>query len=839
MQIPHSICMGRGIEGDGVSDELFHYLWTKDEVNFSPPINVPDTVFMKYGNPTVWYFTSKDGKIKRKNKQNLTPGHIETSFKKHSLGFDVVALFISIPLEMESYSGQFPSSTIEYLDADGLKNLLFSRSKDLHGILQRFIEPKAVKNEIIRAIWSPKICLLEKAENIHCLHDKKLSIYERCVTFEGPQGYYNSSPLRGSVLAGQIQRACDSLVAHVCDVSFNSIQISRMAINFKVDSRDKVWMLFTTSIRCKETQTIPFTIGNQTASLSSTSTNSRRPINIDNSLNLPISVMLSSVQCHELISDNSRVICPSCAKDTINDKSYPVTYKSLMKQHEYFLIVAKEHKNTDSIDEIDYPPVDPDVIEASGGLGFGAMKNIPEYSDAYMQRHEIVRPDFNIREIPPIILKANPKLNRSSFAEIRDNEEFLAKTVNLCEPCCLKYSEFTTKTLVLGSDMQKLRQSIQQEQSPIKPSHPPSASLTQTLPLIIGAKDAKNIEQKVLHYGEFIPSSNHIAAKKRSIGFVNDSLAPPAFPKAIIEVDASKVSTANSMRTASEDMAASDDSTANIRRMASITQYSYDKTKLLKQNRLNAKVNEKFFETTAYDPNDIPGMLAERQRLYIEELLKEQEDIAVQTLTKSFTKDDGDADEHEVQIPTTTSPLKSSSEGKMVHQKGKTCTDQKKYDVYKQEIPYFVKGQRVYESKLRRKLRLEGIKKQKFEQLLDQQSASSLNQLSNQDFAELDNIGMDNMPDMISAITAGSRNHLRFLQEALDEIHFEDAFEIGLRAKTANADAIYSAEQVLACSNDDPTLAEEPEANQDLAETEQTINLLYDIQHPIVAGNEL
>jgi hypothetical protein len=38
---------------------------------------------------------------------------------------------------------------------------------------------------VIRALWSPKVCLLERRQNIRKLMDTRFSIYERAVTYEG------------------------------------------------------------------------------------------------------------------------------------------------------------------------------------------------------------------------------------------------------------------------------------------------------------------------------------------------------------------------------------------------------------------------------------------------------------------------------------------------------------------------------------------------------------------------------------------------------------------------------------------------------------------------------
>lgn len=48
------------LNGDGLIENLYHYLWSKDSLfNRSPQVNIPDTVIFRYEQPVFWYFTSK------------------------------------------------------------------------------------------------------------------------------------------------------------------------------------------------------------------------------------------------------------------------------------------------------------------------------------------------------------------------------------------------------------------------------------------------------------------------------------------------------------------------------------------------------------------------------------------------------------------------------------------------------------------------------------------------------------------------------------------------------------------------------------------------------------
>ncbi len=77
-------------------------------------------------------------------------------------------------------------------------HFLYEREKPYDGILQKFVSPKGNHNcklskiylsiiEVYRIVWSPKICLFERRENLREINDQKFSIYERVVTFEGEE----------------------------------------------------------------------------------------------------------------------------------------------------------------------------------------------------------------------------------------------------------------------------------------------------------------------------------------------------------------------------------------------------------------------------------------------------------------------------------------------------------------------------------------------------------------------------------------------------------------------------------------------------------------------------
>lgn len=66
------------VECDGVSPPLFHLMWHKDELECGVQnVAIPDTIVYRHRQAAGWYFTSRDGTIKRKNKANTSNAKIE------------------------------------------------------------------------------------------------------------------------------------------------------------------------------------------------------------------------------------------------------------------------------------------------------------------------------------------------------------------------------------------------------------------------------------------------------------------------------------------------------------------------------------------------------------------------------------------------------------------------------------------------------------------------------------------------------------------------------------------------------------------------------------------
>eukprot|EP01041_Mallomonas_annulata_P000320 gene320-580_t len=678
------------LDCDGISDSFFDLLWTKDELNFGPDINIPDSIIFRTGQPVTWYFTSSKGKIKRKSRQNMVLAKIEQSFMKHSLGYDVIATFISSP-ELD-VDGNILPSVVQFLDQKAFFDFLYDHTKSNTGILQRFIEPIGIKNEVIRAMWSPKICLLERYENIHQLHDHRFGLYERCITYEGPDYFSKATPIRGPVLAGQIQRYCESIVSHISEVTFGQVVISRIVLNFKVDSRDKIWLLHTTSIR-----TIP-----SESKFSLHENNKRTLINIDGAISLPKTIHLNANPSYAeekvSIRDN-QILCVSCGVETIESLRHPITYKSIIKHYDHILQLITEYDQSSSSSstmKLRWPP-DPTILDAAGGVGFGCLEIVTENMSPRTDSLE----QTLLRKIPPIIRFLHPKLTWKSYAKCRNDPLFLYKTVNICENCFLVYAEFMTMLLRLNGDLSAL----------LGPE--PSAAAT-TAPASMQRSSRGEGEAS-------FSSSRPRSSEWRAMSALHRSRSEPS---RVLEGNISGIVTGTGMEgfyknssvisqpMVPDPIRRGGDATQSLRRQerSDISSYETRQGQGLTKSSTTSKLS-------LYDPNEIRTMINERERHFFNEIaknpqLKEQHPLMhLITAQKKLNIADQQSG-----IKTTSSPKKS--ERLFSTKYGLEPLDRlDKFGSYKEELAVNAST-----------LRTEHSKKRSLKNIRNKSSVSSINQ---------------------------------------------------------------------------------------------------------------
>ena len=312
-------------------------------------------------------------------------------------------------------------------------NFLYKDRKNQTGILQRFVEPTGggTNNSQIRAICTPKMCVLERRKTKQSLHDTRYGLYERTVTFEGPEVFSTSLPIRGTALPSKLRHLCDKVLSDVSAAMTNTSRKSetkddlRMVLNLKVDIKERVWILYSSSIRSLPGQSrfiadIP--------SYKSRPSKSNEPLNILDVITLSPSVKLcqnaNHDPCARISNKKSFNTCPSCGKIGVGETFHPVPYKTIISHFEQVLAIPEA---TDT-----WPPPS-DIMKNTGGVGFGTV-TVAEGGG--VRDEDLV--------IPPVIRHLHKRLKVEGYRRYRSDPLFLHKQCDVCEDCFLAYAKLVS-----------------------------------------------------------------------------------------------------------------------------------------------------------------------------------------------------------------------------------------------------------------------------------------------------------------------------------------------------------------------------------------------------------
>ncbi|CAG9330810.1 unnamed protein product [Blepharisma stoltei] len=310
--------MAKPLEGDGLIENIYYYAWQRegDDTSFRG-FYLPHTVIYKHQQPRSWFYSSGDGTIVKKPKDQLTTLNIEQAFLQSVSKSGIVAYF--------TYIGKGGIREIEFFEAEELKHFLHYRNKSQDGILQKFIDPKGIKNSQIQMVWSPSICLFEMRENTKDLYDLRYDLYERAVTFEGEEYHSRVMPLRGFEIRNYMRNVGEVLVEHVKLVTDNQMSISRMVIHFKIDAKDRLWLLMATSVRCQ----------------------SSKPLDLVSLTKLPDTVNPKKVSSNPQnpVSLQKSVLCNNCENPCEVERMCDIAYKFVIDSNSQEIpkLIARNH----------------------------------------------------------------------------------------------------------------------------------------------------------------------------------------------------------------------------------------------------------------------------------------------------------------------------------------------------------------------------------------------------------------------------------------------------------------------------------------------------------------
>jgi len=368
----------------------------------------------------------------------MTNQKIYDSFRKRkNPTCEVVAYYISTRENDEGKS----MTSIEYFDDQGLHDFLFNRQKEHNGIIQKFIDPKGKSNAIIRAIWSPKLCLLEQRVNLKPVNDGRYDMYERCVTYEGAEHQSMNAPVRGIYLPSRLQTICDSIVDHVMRTSSQHYRISRMVLNFKLDHNNKLWLLWCSSMRLaadKYAVKKPF------------------PVNISGDITIPDKYKDTVFRASNLSSTYFKekyFICPGSGEIVEASDSFEISYKTVISSWEDTRrkMRAQLSRSRSAMGASSSSPMSRTLAP-----GVGARTPSPNPMSKTMGSTKSGKDsptggadDSEDSVIAPLLKVIDKDLTVERYRRLLGSAEFLAQKVRVSYPTYMKY----TKSVVESPDV--------------------------------------------------------------------------------------------------------------------------------------------------------------------------------------------------------------------------------------------------------------------------------------------------------------------------------------------------------------------------------------------------
>ena len=241
-----------------------------------------------------------------------------------------------------------------------------------------------------------------------------------------------------------------------------------MAVNLKVDPNDRIWLLWSSSVRVEKHPNQDKTVGRVRLNRMPNA-----PVNIDSMVSLPSNVKLSAVpqQAGKAARSDDSVqtsVCFSCGRTVLPSRKHQLLYKTVILHFEQLLSVLGVRSDPQvprggfgsgggggspfAERKLQWPP-QPDVVAALGGVGlggyYGPLGPKSTHNDPKKRKKKRGQggedappePTAEDLEIPPVLRLLHPQLALHDYRTYRNDPLFLYKSTPVCEDCFLVYAE--------------------------------------------------------------------------------------------------------------------------------------------------------------------------------------------------------------------------------------------------------------------------------------------------------------------------------------------------------------------------------------------------------------
>merc|ERR1719199_1686660 len=165
---------------------------------------------------------------------------------------------------------------------------------------------------MIHAIWTPKTCKVTCLTNNKSMSDRKSTMYERAVTFDGADSFTRRDPV-SSAIQSHIAHLCSSIAKHVQSVTNSGCEIQGCTSYFKVRHDGKVTYMWSSSLRVKDHDDVDMPLTSRAFS--------------------PVMGVPHAIDTHFDITRQRNYVCPVSNKVCAwNDAKTFITYKMIIQE---------------------------------------------------------------------------------------------------------------------------------------------------------------------------------------------------------------------------------------------------------------------------------------------------------------------------------------------------------------------------------------------------------------------------------------------------------------------------------------------------------------------------
>ena len=105
--------------------------------------------------------------------------------------------------------------------------------------------------ETLKVVWNKKYFMVSRAVNRHVVEDRRISLWKKMCTFEGPSYLAKEDSVNSPLLTQRLRKMADDIVEHILGISGGLITIHKMELFFRIDDNNKIWLIYCPRIEIK------------------------------------------------------------------------------------------------------------------------------------------------------------------------------------------------------------------------------------------------------------------------------------------------------------------------------------------------------------------------------------------------------------------------------------------------------------------------------------------------------------------------------------------------------------------------------------------------------------